>query len=192
MSQNFIIEGLLIDEQSIDLTIEPGEIVCLLGPSGSGKTRILRALVDLDPHQGQIRLAGQALEQTPAPRWRQLVGFLPSENHWWHSTMEPHFNQRPPLEALGLSQQQWQQNISQLSTGERQRFALLRLLANQPQALLLDEPTANLDSKNQNQVEDMILNYVKENQTPTLWVTHFDEQAHRIGQRHIKLPLRQR
>ena len=77
--------------------------------------------------------------------------------------------------------------VSRLSTGERQRLALLRLLGNQPEALLLDEPTASLDVANVGQVENMINEYRRENDVPVLWVTHDPNQAKRVADRRFEI-----
>lgn len=188
-STRFTVNDLQIDSQIINLQIDAGEIVCLLGPSGSGKTRILRALADLDPHQGSVIYANHNLQQMPAPAWRKLVGFLPSENHWWRNLICDHFVERPDLSCLDLADELWQAEVNRLSTGERQRFALLRLLTNQPKVLLLDEPTANLDEHTQGLVESHIVSYVQQHQSPALWVTHSNAQAKRVANRLIHLPV---
>lgn len=73
------------------------------------------------------------------------------------------------------------------STGERQRLALLRLLSNRPEALLLDEPTAALDPKNVAAVETLVADYRREHQVPVLWVSHDPEQIARVANRHFRV-----
>lgn len=168
----------------IDLSIEPGHCVALAGPSGCGKTRLLRALADLDPHQGEAYLDQQPLHQTPAPLWRRQVGLLPAESHWWSDTVGDHFSQPVGelLQALGLPEGCLEWSVSRLSSGERQRLSLIRLLQGQPRVLLLDEPTANLDFENSQRVEGLVLRYLQQQQAAILWVSHDPEQRRRVSQ----------
>lgn len=76
---------------------------------------------------------------------------------------------------------QWQ--VSRLSMGERGRLGLLRTLSKQPKALLLDEPTANLDNNNRKKIEELIKSYQKKRLTPVLWISHHDEQQKRVSDR---------
>ncbi|MDX1335484.1 MAG: ATP-binding cassette domain-containing protein, partial [Gammaproteobacteria bacterium] len=71
--------------------------------------------------------------------------------------------------------------VSRLSSGERQRLALLRMLENSPRVLLLDEPTANLDRENTLLVENMIARYVQDHEAAAVWVSHDAEQQERLG-----------
>lgn len=82
----------------------------------------------------------------------------------------------------------YQRGPHETSTGERQRFALLRLLENKPRVLLLDEPTAALDEKNTLAVETLLLNYLKNHQAAAIWVSHDPEQLQRVATKrlHIK------
>jgi putative ABC transport system ATP-binding protein len=78
--------------------------------------------------------------------------------------------------------------VSRLSTGERQRLALARLLALQPQVLLLDEATANLDPPNRDRVEDLIQDYRREQGAAVLWVSHDPDQRRRLTRPAPGLP----
>jgi putative ABC transport system ATP-binding protein len=75
--------------------------------------------------------------------------------------------------------------VTRLSTGERQRLALVRLLAQTPEALLLDEATANLDPSNGARVESVVETYRKAQGAAVLWVSHDPEQRRRIGGRSL-------
>ncbi len=173
----------------ISLQLDAGERVCLSGPSGSGKTRLLRMIADLDPHRGQVRLDGRAQEDTPPADWRRQVGLLLSQSYWWSDRVIDQCPDLEPreLEALGLSPALLEKPISQLSSGERQRFALLRLLGNEPEVLLLDEPTANLDSTNVGRIERHVLAYIEAKGSAALWVSHDDEQIARVASRALRL-----
>ncbi len=159
----------------------------LNGPSGSGKSRLLRALADLDPHGGELYLQGQACQAIPAPLWRQRVGLLPAEPQWWYDTAAAHFDHPPvaELERLDLPGALLQQPVRQLSTGERQRLALLRLLQHRPRVLLLDEPTASLDEARAEAVEALVRDYLDRHQAAALWVSHTPQQLARVTSRQL-------
>lgn len=169
----------------ISLTIAPSECVCLSGVSGSGKTLLLRALADLDPHDGEAFLDEIACSEFSAPQWRQQVAMLPAESHWWFDRVGDHFSSPPEgsLAKLGFTAAVMAWQISRLSTGERHRLALLRMLSRSPKALLLDEPTANLDGDNTSRVETLIGDYRQSNATPVLWVSHDPAQIRRVADR---------
>lgn len=110
---------------------------------------------------------------------------MPSESHWWHETVQPHFNSdigHQYLHQLGFEADVMHWAISRLSTGERQRLALLRLLSNLPEALLLDEPTAHLDRDMVSRAEHLISTYRQEQDVPVLWVSHDREQLSRVAE----------
>jgi ABC-type iron transport system FetAB ATPase subunit len=161
----------------------------LSGPSGSGKTLLLRAIADLDPHEGEALLDGVGQRQLPPPQWRRRVAYLPAESHWWAERVGTHFNgvDGALLQALGFDAEALDWQVSRLSSGERQRLALARLLALQPRALLLDEPTANLDAASRQRTEAVILDYLERNDALALWVTHDPEQGRRIGVRRLRI-----
>ncbi|MEA3333910.1 MAG: ATP-binding cassette domain-containing protein [Pseudomonadota bacterium] len=173
-----------------DLIVEAGEIVSLSGSSGAGKSLLLRALADLDPHDGEVLLDGQSSQIWPAPQWRRRVGLLPAESQWWHDTVGEHLQKSVAperLAALGFASQVMSWSITRLSSGEKQRLAILRLLQNRPEVLLLDEPTANLDPENAEQVENLFLRYQREHDAAILWVTHDLDQGRRLGGRHYRI-----
>jgi ABC-type iron transport system FetAB ATPase subunit len=165
----------------IDLSITAGQCAGLIGPSGAGKSLFLRALADLDPHEGSVWLDGVQADQIPAPHWRRQVALLPAESVWWHDTVGPHFDNPPDagLKELGFDSDVLSWKISRLSSGERQRLAVLRLLALQPKVLLLDEPTANLDRINTQRVESLLNGYRRSRNPVVIWVSHDIEQLRR-------------
>ena len=78
-------------------------------------------------------------------------------------------------------------SVARLSTGERQRLALARLLAQRPEALLLDEATANLDPTNRERVESVVAGYRTASAAAVLWVSHDPEQRERLGGRQFAI-----
>jgi len=174
---------------SISLQVEAGECLALSGPSGTGKTRLLRAIADLDPHGGAVYLGELSCAGTSAPLWRRQVGLLLAESAWWRDTLGEHFKapERLPLETLQLRPELLAKPPGELSTGQRQRLALLRLLENEPRALLLDEPTAALDADNAQRVERLIADYREQHRAPVIWVGHDAPQLQRVARRVLHL-----
>jgi ABC-type iron transport system FetAB ATPase subunit len=175
--------------KEIDLEIRPGEWVGITGPSGCGKSLFLRALADMDPFEGQVSLGGQSIHSMPAPRWRRQVALLPATSAWWHDTVGPHFDglETPAYADLGFPYEVDAWEIRRLSSGERQRLALLRVLAMKPVVLLLDEPTASLDKANTGRVEALITDYAQQQKTAILWVSHDIEQLERLCTRGYQM-----
>ena len=178
---------------AVDLDIEAGELVFLSGPSGAGKSLLLRAIADLDPNSGEVWCGDIARSSVPAPVWRRRVGLLPAESGWWDERVGGHLlaaverggDLEPLLTRLGFGPEVLEWEIRRLSTGERQRLALARLLLHQPEVLLLDEATANLDPDNRGRVEAVIADYRAEQAAAVLWVSHDPEQRRRMNGRRL-------
>jgi ABC-type iron transport system FetAB ATPase subunit len=173
----------------VSFDVAAGECLCLSGPSGAGKSLLLRAIADLDPHDGEVWLDGVACQASAPSAWRRRVGLLPPESRWWLPRAIDHFHDGEPqsLEALGLDAGLLGEPVARLSSGERQRFALLRLLANEPQVLLLDEPTANLDPVSSRRVEAVVADYRRTRRAAAIWVSHDPAQVARVADRHLEL-----
>jgi ABC-type iron transport system FetAB ATPase subunit len=220
----------------IDLAVAAGELVFVSGPSGSGKSLLLRAIADLDPHEGEVWLGEEPRSRIAPSNWRRRVGLLPAEAFWWAESVGEHLpgttsvtdvratapiesnlgSRIPPivvrlakslhraprhisnhpalpgpsiiadwLDKLGFGPDVLDWSVARLSTGERQRLALVRLLAQTPEALLLDEATANLDPSNGARVESVVETYRKAHGAAVLWVSHDPEQRKRIGGRSL-------
>jgi ABC-type iron transport system FetAB ATPase subunit len=167
-----------------NLSVASGECLAVAGPSGSGKSLLLRMIADLLPHKGHCRLDGQDSNAMAAPQWRQLVRYSGSEPGWWAPTIAAHFrnvqNNRDAAERLGLSPALFDAPPDRLSTGERQRFALLRAVEQRPRFLLLDEPTSALDHTSTLQVEALIGELMKED-IGIIIVSHAADQVERVS-----------
>ena len=187
----------------VDLTVAAGGLVFVSGPSGAGKSLLLRSVADLDPNEGDAFVGELARSALSAPEWRRRVGLLPAESGWWDETVGAHFpapgqqtgvdpaggeKQSDPIDLLrqlGFDADVLAWTVSRLSTGERQRLALARLLANAPEALLLDEATANLDPSNRERVEAAVDDYRLHHSAAVLWVSHDPEQRARLSDRSL-------
>jgi ABC-type iron transport system FetAB ATPase subunit len=172
--------------------VHAGECIAIQGPSGAGKSVLLRMLADLDPHDGDALLDGRAATSMPAPDWRALVVYQAAEPAWWEPTARAHFAPADSacvdeaLDALDLAPALLDAPIERLSTGERQRLALVRSLARRPHVLLLDEPTAALDPDAVARVEALLRSRLAQGMA-LLVVTHAAEQARRLAQRVFNL-----
>ena len=173
----------------LGFAVAAGELCFLAGPSGSGKTLTLRAIVDLDPHAGEVLLGGEEQSSMPAPEWRRRVGYLPARPAWWGPRVREHFpaERMPDLAPLGLERGAIDWETDRLSSGEGQRLALLRLLARRPSALLLDEPCANLDPESASLMEALLLRYSEAEGAPLLWVEHDAGRRERLGGKTVFL-----
>jgi len=174
----------------VSFELSDGECIAVQGPSGSGKSLLLRAIADLDPNQGELRLNGEAREGMTGPAWRRQVIYVPAESGWWSDRVGEHFadweQAIPLLQTLFLPAEARDWPVQRLSTGERQRMALARALVLRPRVLLLDEPTSGLDSEAAAAVEQLIGERLHDG-AGVLWVTHDAAQARRIASRCLSV-----
>ena len=176
-----------------ELAVGPGEIVLIMGPSGSGKTTLLSlAGCLLSPTQGEVDIAGQnvtLLNERSLPQVRlSKIGFifqsfnlLAALTALENVVVVLRFSGRPRREArakatelltdLGLGER-LDHLPGQLSGGEKQRVAIARALANDPELILADEPTANLDSKTGHTVVELLHEIASERQKSIVIVSH--------------------
>jgi putative ABC transport system ATP-binding protein len=189
----------------VSLTVEEGEFTAVMGPSGSGKSTLLNMVAGLDrPTSGSVTVAGTDLgrlgEAGLARFRRDRIGFvfqffhlLPSltvlENvlipAQLRSSTSAEARGRELLEQLGIDGVA-DRYPAKLSGGQQQRVAIARALINQPSLLLADEPTGALDTRNGDQVMELLLQLHQQGQT-ILLVTHDAKLATRDAARVVSV-----
>ena len=177
-----------LDWNSMSFTVDSGQCLGLSGQSGSGKTLLLRAIADLDLNHGEVSIRDKKRSSFSGPNWRKKIGYLPAESKWWHSLVGQHFDNAENFspEEFGFSDASIiESEVDKLSSGEKQRLALARLLSGLPEVLLLDEPTANLDPHNTNLVEGLINDYRNTHGAAVIWVAHNESQLVRVSQTRL-------
>ena len=178
-----------------ELILGMGACAAITGPSGSGKSLFLRMIADLDPNEGEIWLNGRERASMPAPEWRKQVSYVSAESGWWADTVIEHFpgSTRDAIEImsarLGLRDELIDAPVTQLSTGEKQRLALMRAMLPNPPVLLLDEPTGPLDEASVARVETLLQGRMASGMS-ILMVTHDPNQAQRLGSERYRMTAR--
>ncbi|HVP89057.1 MAG TPA: ATP-binding cassette domain-containing protein [Casimicrobiaceae bacterium] len=186
----------------VSFEVEPGATVAILGASGSGKTTLLGLLAGLDrPSSGEVWLGDRALnglsEDERAALRRLWVGFV-FQSFQLLPALTALENVMLPLELAGARDaparaREWLQRVGlasrvthypkQLSGGEQQRVAIARAFSGEPQVLMADEPTGNLDRATGAEVADVMFRLNRENGTTLLLVTHDVDIASRCARR---------
>lgn len=191
--------------RGVDLQIRAGEFIAITGPSGSGKSTLLQLLGGLDrPTTGEVVYRGQSFADSfDLDRYRsQHVGFvfqafylLPTLTAM-ENVQIPMFESRLKareraekaevlLQDMGL-EHRLKSHPNELSAGERQRVAIARSLANDPEILLADEPTGNLDSENSARIMALLAGIQARRKMTIIVVTHEEEVA-RCAERGVHI-----
>ncbi len=177
----------------VNLSIAEGEFFTLVGPSGSGKTTLIRILVGMDsPTSGEIALKGDVINDVPANR-RPTCMVFQNLALFPHKTVgqnvefamkiagkEPAVRRRRALELLELLRlpgEFYDKRINQCSGGERQRIALARALAFDPEILFFDEPLSALDFRLRKTLEKELKDIHRETGKTFVYITHSLEEA---------------
>jgi len=210
MSNQLVIEDLSLGYQKhsvftpiieqLDLTLNNGEIGCLLGPSGCGKSSLLRAIAGLHPLiNGSIVLNGKVLasKTIDIPPEKRRIGLMFQDFALFpHLTIEKNIgfglnklnaiNRKQRIQEMLelVNLQKYSQSYSyELSGGQQQRVALARALAPEPELLLLDEPFSNLDEASRLELSTDVVSIIRQTSCKALIVTHNVNEAETLSDR---------
>jgi putative ABC transport system ATP-binding protein len=194
--------------KKINLNIQEGELTAIVGPSGSGKSTILNMITGIDrPTNGKVVINGKRidkLKENQLSKWRgenvgiifQFFQLFPTLTALENAMLPMDFAKKGSLEErrkvakrnlelVGLGDKL--DNLpSELSGGEQQRVAIARALANDPQIIIGDEPTGNLDSKTEALMFELLKKLNKRGKT-IIYVTHSKELAEKAGRKIVIL-----
>ncbi len=209
MSKGLVIEGFEVHRRGtrlagLDASIAPGEVLTLMGPSGSGKSSLAKAIAGFPPPgftaRGALRLDG--LDITPLPPEKRRIGML-----FQDALLFPHFSVSENilfalprggtraercrrvadlLGPVGLADLR-QRDPATLSGGQQARVALMRVIAAEPRALVLDEPFSRLDAPLRASVRSFVFDIARARSLPTLLVTHDEADAEAAGGKVVAL-----
>jgi putative ABC transport system ATP-binding protein len=178
------------ERRQVSFTLEPGEMIRISGHSGSGKTTLLRTLARLNlPEGGDLLLKGKPWQIIPARAWRTHVAYVNQKPVFFSGTVESNLKRpfelkerksdqsdidqaREFLTRLLLPQNILEQDALTLSVGESSRAALVRTLLVNPLVLLLDEPTAALDSTAKEAVALLLKDWIAAGTRAIVIVSH--------------------
>jgi len=193
--------------REVSLEVRGGDRLVVEGSTGAGKTVLLRALALLDPLEGgRVLWRGEAISDGAVPEFRSRVVYFHQNPALAEGTVEE--NLRAPfalrvhrgrrfdreaavelLGALGRGAAFLDKAVGDLSGGERQVSALVRVLQLDPEVLLLDEPTASLDPETTTRAEELVGRWVGEGTAGRayVWVSHDPGQAQRVAGRRLRM-----
>jgi len=191
---------------SITMSVTSGEVVALVGPNGSGKTTLLKCIARmLKPKGGSIIIEGQNLDKVGPKDIAKLMGYVPqSATNVFPCTVFDAvlIGRRPYLtwgvgkedrriisQTLGVMglQHMAERPFNEISAGEQQKVLIARALAQEPQVLLLDEPTSNLDLRHQLEVLSTLQKATKERRISAIIAIHDLNLASRFSDKIVFL-----
>lgn len=184
------------------LTINVGEVTSIVGESGAGKTTFLKLLNQMEtPNSGEIFYQSKNIQQWNPIEWRRTVSMLSQQPVMIDGTIRENlqiglmWRDMPPVSDNQLSYylkiahliKSLDEDVNNLSGGEKQRLALARMLLCDPDVYLLDEPTSALDDQTEDLVMNDFLTYLKKLNKTVIMITHSTQMAKRFSDRIIEL-----
>lgn len=194
--------------RNLNFEVAQGEFVAVLGPNASGKTTLLRVIAkSLLPLEGAVFISGRNLEHIPPRALARQVGVVPQEDHigFDFTSLEivamgryPYLKRLAPLSCEDWRKIEWAMQstnttslkhrpVTAISGGERKRVILARALAQEPEILLLDEPTSNLDINYQKEILSLLQQLNAEHGLTVLLVIHDINLAALVAKRILML-----
>lgn len=186
----------------VNVSVRRGESLVIIGPSGGGKSSLLRCLNRLETvESGRILFKGVDITAQSVLNLRRRAGMVFQKAAVFDGTVGDNIAYGPRLQGIVLSRhaildlmqqaaleaELIDRDASELSGGQEQRLALARVLANQPEILLLDEATAALDPIATHKIEEALLRLRAEVAMTLIWVSHSIEQTRRVADRVMLL-----
>lgn len=173
----------------INFEVEEDELICVVGPSGCGKTTLLRIIIDLEqPTAGRVLIKDRPLKESVSD-----LGFVFQESALfpWRNALE---NVKFPLEIKGVEKEKREEIARkylklvglekfensypfELSGGMKQRAALARVLAKDPEILLMDEPFASVDAQTSNKLQEELVDLWQKTMKTIIFITHSIDEA---------------
>ncbi len=188
----------------VTFSVNPGEILTVLGRSGSGKSTLLRLAIGLDEMSGgSILFQGRDIHEWNIAELRRRMGLVLQLPYLFMGSVEDNLLYGPRIHGLtvkdgdsmvsallarvGLPGDLARRRTTDLSVGQQMRVSIGRTLANRPEILLLDEPTASLDTQSERHILDLIGQLNREGGYTVICVTHKIESARALGGRSLLL-----
>ena len=177
--------------RDVSFTLRQGEALAVIGPNGAGKTVLFRALLGLLPHGGTVRwrpgvkrgYVPQRFSVDPSAPITAMEFFLLKSTRFWQPSKEFIDHLDHELGAVGLTRDVLKKNLGELSGGQTQRLLIAWALLQHPEVLLLDEPTAGVDTGFEDSIYALLHRVQMERGTTLLLISHDLNVVYRYAQR---------
>ena len=191
--------------EGVSMTVDPAQIVAVCGPNGVGKSTLIKCINRILKPEGAVWLDAQETRRMPLRRIARRIGYVPQDlgallgvtvfdlvlmgrrpHLQWRTCARDEVKVFEALERMGISALALR-DINQLSGGQRQKAVIARALAQEPELLLMDEPTSNLDLRHQLEVMALLKSMVAEQKLSALMAVHDLNLASRYADKLIMM-----